>query len=259
MKIRSVTNAVAELLYKIPGAHRRRKSCAIITAAGNGSRMGNVAKQLLEIAGHPVMYYSLAAFENSVNVDEIIIVTRREDIDSVQEIIDKYGFKKVTHIVEGGATRDESVKNGFERISRDMLYVAVHDAARPLITTEKIDAVFRDAYKHGAACAAGRIHDTVKQADDKGNIKKTIPRDGLFAAQTPQIFACDIYRAALALHLKNNTVVTDDCSMVENAGFKIKLCDIGVANQKLTVPHDREIIEAILMKRGVPKCPSDSE
>lgn len=250
MKFRSVTGAVSELLYKIPGAQKRRKSGVIITAAGNGSRMGNVAKQLLEIAGRPVIYYSLAAFENSVNVDEIVIVTREEDIPRMREIVEKYGFKKVKNIVVGGETRDASVKNGFEKLSSDILYVAVHDAARPLITTEKLDSVFRTAYQYGAACAAGRIHDTVKMAKSDGYIDKTVPREQLYAAQTPQIFACDIYRAALALHQKMKNAVTDDCSMVENAGFKIKLCDINIPNFKLTVPHDREIIEAILMKRG---------
>lgn len=250
MKFHKLTSVVSELLYKLPGTHKRRKSGVIITAAGNGSRMGNVAKQLLEIAGYPVVYYSLAAFENSVNVDEIVIVTRKEDVSVMREIVDKYAFKKVTHIVTGGDTRDESVKNGFEKLSGDMKYVAVHDAARPLITTEKIDAVFRDAFKYGAACAAGRIHDTVKREKD-GYIEKTVPREELFVAQTPQIFTCDIYRVALALHIKNKTAVTDDCSMVENAGFRIKLCDINIPNLKLTVPHDFDMIEAILTKRGV--------
>ncbi|MBE6689049.1 MAG: 2-C-methyl-D-erythritol 4-phosphate cytidylyltransferase [Ruminococcaceae bacterium] len=250
MKLRSVTHIVAELLYKLPGAHKRRKSGAIITAAGNGSRMGNVAKQLMELAGHPVIYYSLRAFEQSVNVDEIIIVTREEDISAIQDIVGKYGFQKVKHIVTGGSTRDESVKNGFEKIGGNIKYVAIHDAARPLITTEKIDAVFRQAYRYGSACAAGRINDTVKRADSKGFIEKTVPRDGLYGAQTPQIFACDIYRTALSLHLKNKTAVTDDCSMVENAGFKIMLCELGIPNLKLTVPHDCQTIEAILEKRG---------
>jgi len=254
MKLRSITGKVSEILYSIPGTTKRRKSGVIITAAGNGSRMGNVAKQLLEIAGKPVVYYSLAAFENSVNVDEIVVVTRQEDISAIRDIVEKYGFKKVSHITAGGATRDESVKNGFEKLSGDMKYVAIHDAARPLITTEKIDFVFRDAYKYGSACAVAKVTDTVKKNDGCGFIQKTLPREELFCAQTPQIFACDIYRTALSLHLKEKKPVTDDCSIVENAGFKIKLSDINSPNMKLTVPYDFDVIEAILIKRGTEKC-----
>ena len=250
MKLRSVTGAVAELLYKVPGARKRRKSGVIIAAAGNGSRMGNVIKQLLPVAGHELVYYSIKAFEDSVNVDEIVIVTRQDCLLAMQEVVHKYGFKKVKHIVCGGSTRDESVKNGFEKLSSNTLYVAVHDAARPLITTDKIDAVFRDAYKYGAACAVAKVHDTVKMSTDDGFIKETVPREDLFCAQTPQIFACDIYRTALAMQLKDRTEITDDCSMVERAGFKIKLCDIDTPNQKLTVPYEKDIIEAILQKRG---------
>ena len=254
MRLRSITGKLSEVLYAVPGASKRRKSGVIITAAGNGSRMGNVAKQLLEIAGNPAIYYSLAAFEKSVNVDEIVVVTRKEDVEAIREIVEKYVFKKVTHITVGGATRDESVKNGFEKLGRDMKYVAIHDAARPLITTEKIDFVFRDAYKYGSACAVAKVTDTVKKNDGRGFIQKTLPREELFCAQTPQIFACDIYRSALALHLKEKKPVTDDCSIVENAGFKIKLSDINCPNMKLTVPYDFDVIEAILIKRGAEQC-----
>ena len=240
-------------MYSIPGTSKRRKSGAIITAAGNGSRMGNIAKQLLEIVGHPVIYYSLDAFEKSVNVDQIVVVTRAEDVEAVRAIVEKYGFKKVSDITTGGSTRDESVKNGFEKLRSDIAYVAVHDAARPLITTEKIDFVFRDAYKYCAACAVAKVTDTVKKAGNNGFVEKTLPREELFCAQTPQIFACDIYRTALSLHLKEKKPVTDDCSIVENAGFKIKLSDINSPNYKLTVPYDYDIIEAILIKRGTEK------
>ena len=221
--------------------------------------MGNIAKQFIEIDGFPAVYYSLIAFEKSLNVEQVIIVTRNDDIEKMKNIVEKYGFKKVTDIVSGGSTRDESVKNGFEKLKNNIKYVAINDAARPLITTEKIDFVFRDAYKYGAACACSKVVDTVKKADGSGFIKKTIPREDLYAAQTPQIFSCDIYRTALAIHLKGDLAVTDDCSMVENAGFKIKLSDIGIPNLKLTVPQDYDIIDSILKKRGAEKCLADSE
>lgn len=248
--LRKITNLLSEALYKLPGADKRRKSGVIIAAAGSGTRMGNVAKQFMQIAGHPVVYYSLKAFEDSVNVDQIVVVVGENQICLMEDIVKEYGFKKVKAVVCGGTTRVQSVKNGFEKLDKDIKYVAIHDAARPLITTEKIDLVFRQAYKYRSSCAAGRIFDTVKKADDKGFIEKTVPRETLYAAQTPQIFDCDIYRTALAIHLRDGKEVTDDCSMVENAGFKIKLCDIEMPNPKLTVANDCEIIEELLRKRG---------
>ena len=213
---------------------------AIIVAAGNGSRIGGIqTKQLTPLDGIPVVVRAIQQFEACEFIDDIIVVAREDEIDFYKD----YQFKKVKHVVSGGSTRQESVRNGFVYVNSD--YVAIHDGARCLITPEMIEHVAHEAYIHGCATAAEKAKDTLKQSDADGFITATVDRSQIWCAQTPQIFKTDIYRAAI----EQNIEVTDDCMLVENLGYKIKLVDCGYENIKITTPDDFYLAEAILKVR----------
>ncbi len=223
---------------------------AIITAAGSGIRMGGVSKQLFPILGKPCIVYSLLAFQESSSINEIIITAKPEEIERIQRICREHQITKLAAVVPGGKTRQESVANGFQYLHKKSEIVAIHDGARPLITKEDIDLLVKKAARCGASCAANRMVDTVKKADVKGYITETVPREELFTVQTPQVFQADIYRVSLALAARDHLVVTDDCSILEHAGFPIFLCETGKENIKLTTQQDLELITAILKERS---------
>lgn len=229
-------------------AHYKYFNSVVIVAAGNGSRMGagHRSKQLCEVAGLPVVVRSVNAFEECGFIDEIIIVAKNDELGEYDGFIKNYGWKKVVKVVAGGSSRSESVLNGFKCISDESDYVFIHDAARCLVTPEMIEAVARDVCKYGAACAAEKARDSVKNSAD-GFITGNIERDGLWYAQTPQAFRTDLYRAAA--YTGADSRVTDDCTLVENIGFKIYLTDCGGENIKLTYPVDFAVAEAILKFR----------
>ncbi len=227
---------------------------AIVTVGGSGTRMqtkgeGGKTKQFLDILGIPVVARTLIEFQNSPYIDEIIIVSKQDELDYYTELIDKYGLSKVNRIVKGGKTRQESVLNGFKVISEKAKYVAIHDGVRCLITGENIRNVVKTAYAFGAAAAATKIYDTLKMTDSSMTVTETPDREKAWAAQTPQVFSSDLYRACAFSAEKEGLSVTDDCMLAENYGFKIKLVDCGRHNLKITTPDDLVIAEAILLSR----------
>ena len=161
---------------------------AIVLAAGKGSRMkSEVPKQFLELCGKPVLYYSLMTFEKS-SVQDIILVTGKEDIEYCkQNIIDKYHFRKVKKIVEGGTERYWSVKNGLEA-AKGTEYVLIHDAARPCLTQDIIESSISEVQKMGACTVGVPVKDTIKVVDNNGFGIETPPRNSLWQIQTPQSF-----------------------------------------------------------------------
>lgn len=232
-----------------PTGKTRFFSSAIITAAGSSNRMGGVSKQLMNLNGKPCILYSLLAFQQCDDVDEIIVVTKEEEAKTVERICYDYNVTKLAAIVPGGNTRQESVTKGFLALSKHSDFVAIHDAARPLILSSHVSALIQAAKKWGASCAARRMIDTVKKATEQGFIVETVPRDDLYTVQTPQVFKADLYRVALALAEKNGISVTDDCALAEHAGFLVKLCELGAPNMKLTTPEDVSLIEQLLKER----------
>lgn len=222
---------------------------AVIVAAGNGTRMGKdhkQTKQMTELNGIPVIVRTILQFEKCDFIDEIIVVAREDEIHYYDDFSEKYGYKKVAKVVNGGITRQKSVLEGFKHVDKRSGFVAIHDGARCLITPDMIYNVMRDAYIYGCATAAEKSKDTVKQSDKSGFIGNTIDRAYLWHAQTPQIFKTDIYRAAAYIADKNGFEVTDDCMLAENIGFKIKLVDCGYQNLKITTQDDFYIAEAII-------------
>ncbi len=233
-----------------PNPKKEYFSSAIVTAAGSGARMGGVSKQLLDLCGKPCLLYSLLAFQQCSDISEIIVVARESEKDLIRSICEEHGITKLKAIVSGGNTRQASVSNGFFAISKKSDFVLIHDAARPLILPESITKLLKEAHRFGAATAAKKVSDTIKRSLDGDFISETVPRDDLFAVQTPQVFKTDLYRVSLALAEKDKIEVTDDCSLAEHAGFPVKLCDLGIQNMKLTTSDDLNLVKSILMERN---------
>ena len=231
-------------------AGKKRFNSAVILAAGSGRRFSDDrAKQFEEICGESVLVRSARAFENCDLISEIIIVTREADIEGCRNILKEKGITKVTRVVAGGDTRQKSAKNGFDAVNPECDFVAIHDAARCLLTPEMIEAAMETAYVHGAAACAAKATDTIKKSDGADTIKETVDRENCWLVQTPQIFMADMYRAATYMAEKDKVDATDDCALCERLGFKVKLVDCGKTNMKITYPEDIVIAEAILKYR----------
>lgn len=225
---------------------------AIITVGGSGTRMQNTdgkTKQFMEVCGLPVITRTLLEFQSSPYIDEIIIVSKEDEISLYTEMISNYSLTKVKQIAKGGKTRQDSVLNGFKVISPKADYVCIHDGVRCLITQENIRNVLREAFASGAACAASKIYDTLKMADSSMFIEFTPDRSRAYSAQTPQVFKSDIYRACAYSAKKDGFIATDDCMLAEHYGFKVKLVDCGRNNLKITTNDDLILAEAIINNR----------
>ena len=228
-------------------ANKKHFTSAVIAAAGSGTRMeSSTTKQLIELCGIPVVARTLLAFEHSPNIDEIIVAARPDEIPLYREFAEKYKIGKLSAVVAGGETRQESVLRGFEQISDRSEFVAIHDGARCLITIDAIDKVLRAAYSWGAATAASHISDTVKRGGFGDFIEETIDRSSLWRVQTPQVFKTELYRAAAYTAESEGFKATDDNMLVEHIGFRVKLVDCGTGNIKITTPTDLAVAEVLL-------------
>jgi len=223
----------------------------IIVAAGGSRRMG-FNKLFATIAGKPVIAHAIQAFERSRSVTEIIIVARKDQHDEITELARAKSFKKVRSIIAGGEHRQDSVRAGLDRLDDEAKYVAVHDAARPLVTPEQIEHVYAQCRVHGAAALAEPINDTPKRANVDLMITASVDRHQLYAMQTPQIFERglieDAYRAVYA----GNVSVTDEVSAVERLGSKVVLVLNEDFNFKITYPRDLALAEFVLKQRAQP-------
>lgn len=220
---------------------------AIIVAAGGSTRMGSgVSKQFLPLLGKPAITYTLGAFQRCALIDEVVVVCRAQDIARIEMICADCGFDKVASVVEGGAFRGESVKNGVKAADVRAQYYAIHDGARPLITESDITAVVSAALETGAATLGTPVTDTIKFADENNVITGTPDRSTLRAVQTPQVFEKEIYEFALADAEDRLASVTDDCSLIEKMGGEVTIVEGSRENIKLTTPIDLLIAESIL-------------
>jgi 2-C-methyl-D-erythritol 4-phosphate cytidylyltransferase len=202
------------------------------------------------IAGEPVIAHPIRAFERATSVDEIVVVAREDRHDEIRKISRDRGFKKVLSIVPGGERRQDSVRAGLDRVNRDAKYVAVHDAARPLIIPKQIERAFAQCRVHGAAALAQPVNDTLKRADADLLVVGSVDRHQIYAMQTPQIFERklieDAYRAVYA----ENILVTDEVSAVERLGYKVALVLDDDFNFKLTYPRDLPVADFIIRDRA---------
>lgn len=220
----------------------------IILAAGASLRMGGVNKQLSEIGGVPVFVLSALKFDRCEKTAEIIIAAPEEFCGDYRELAERFGVKKLKSVVCGGRTRFESVKNALSAVDKSCGFIAVHDGARPLIDTADIERVFADAERFGAAIAACRAVDTVKVVDESGFIVNTPPRENLWYAQTPQAFRRDLFEHCAEKIGENE--VTDDASVLELCGERVKITEISSCNMKITRPDDLAAARAVFGERN---------
>ncbi len=228
------------------------KITAIVLAAGSGSRMkSKTKKQFMEIKGKPVIWYSLFEFEKS-RVDEIILVTGKEDIDYCKkEIVEKYNLKKIKNVVAGGSERYESVYNGLKEVTGNI--VLIHDGARPLINNEIIERSIEGTIKSDACVVGVPVKDTIKRADKEGYIIDTPNRSELWITQTPQSFKTDLVKMAYKkmkeeLEKGNTTLnITDDAMVVEEfTTNQVRFVRGDYKNIKVTTPEDIDIAELFI-------------
>ena len=220
------------------------KRCgAVIVAAGTASRMGGIDKVMAPIKGEPMILRTVRNFQNCDAISEIVIVTRPDLIVPITNLCKNMG--KVTAVVAGGNSRQESVNLGLNALGDKVKLVAVHDGARPLITWQVIDRVVRAANTYGAAAPAVSVKDTIKVVE--GYVVKNTPdRATLRAVQTPQVFDYDMLRGALKKAELDGAQVTDDCSAVERIGLTVKIVEGDERNIKVTTPMDLKIAEMLL-------------
>lgn len=205
---------------------------------------------LLPLCGVPTLLWTLQALEGCSYITEIVVVTRKDLIVPVSQLCKDAALKKVRKIVVGGKTRTESVLAGIREADPAAEWIAIHDAARPLVTQGVINAAIEGAMEGGAAAPAVPVKDTIKQAAD-GLVEATPDRSRLFAVQTPQVFEHGLILGALEKALADGAELTDDCSAVERLGFPVRLTAGAYENMKLTTPEDVALAEAILERWGI--------
>ena len=219
---------------------------AVIVAAGSASRMGGIDKVMAPLGGEPMILQTVRAFEDCEAVKEIVIVTREDLIRPIAELCS--GFTKIRSVVQGGSSRQESVKLGLLAFSKEVRLAAVHDGARPLVSGELIDKVIRAAHSYGAAAPAIPVKDTIKVFEG-GFIAATPDRSTLRAVQTPQVMDRDLLLGALEKAEQEGTALTDDCSAVEHIGMRVRLVEGEERNLKVTTPLDLKIAELLLEEK----------
>ena len=244
---------------------------AIIVAAGDSRRMG-FDKLFAALAGKPVIAHTIRAFERANSVDGIIVVAREDRRDEINTIVRNEKFKKIRSIIPGGKRRQDSVRAGLDHLESTARYVAVHDAARPLVTPAQIERLFQQCQIHGAAALAEPINDTLKRADlaavaasakaaaapfDSRSgqvllVTESVDRQEVYAMQTPQMFERALIDEAYRAVYAENILVTDEVSAVERLGRKIALVLNDDFNFKITYPRDLPLAEFVLIQRTKP-------
>ena len=223
---------------------------AIIPAAGQGKRMKTkINKQYLQLAGRPLLAHTLEVFTNDNKIDEIIVVVKEEEMEYCKKnIIDKYFYDDIK-LVAGGETRQQSVYAGLMAFSPAINYVIIHDGARPLLSSKLLNTVITKLADYKALTTAIPVKDTIKIVDKDNFVTETPARDNLRAIQTPQAFEYQlIYKAHK--NYSEDLKVTDDASLVEKMGHKVKVIKGENKNIKVTTPIDLSYAESILNKNN---------
>jgi 2-C-methyl-D-erythritol 4-phosphate cytidylyltransferase len=223
------------------------RNTAILVAAGKGTRMGpNVDKLFLEVAGKPVIVHAWQRFAQAKCIDEIILVVRDGMQSAFEELAKKFSIKNPFRLVVGGKERQDSVWNGLEVISPQVEIVAIQDAARPCTSEALIESTIAAARETGAAVAAQRMTDTIKESADGKLIERSLDRSRLWSVQTPQTFRVEVIKRALAEVRRRDLLVTDDTAACEFIGQPVRLVITSEPNPKVTRPEDLPYIESLL-------------
>jgi len=225
------------------------KVSVIIPAAGQGTRMGSsTAKQYLLLKGKPILHHTLMAFENCGCVNSVTLVVPKKDLDQAKNTW-LQDYKIVKRIVEGGKERQDSVYNGFKAMDADTDIVIVHDGVRPFATRDMIQRSIEAARQFGAAITAIPVSDTIKQVDSEDFVTRTVDRNGLWRVQTPQAFQYAILDQAFQKAVNDSYYGTDEGSLLEYAGKKLKIVEGSELNIKITRKEDIILGEGILNSR----------
>ena len=219
---------------------------AIIVAAGTSKRMNDgVDKLAVQLSGKPLLAWTISRFESAEIIDEIIVVTREDEIAKVKEMAKSEGFRKVSSIVKGGAYRQQSAQNGLNAVSKDSKVVLIHDGARPLIRTSDIKQIVASAEENGAALLAVPSKDTVKEVQN-GIVTQTLPRESVWLAQTPQGFRKELLQEAFSSADKEGYIGTDEASLVERIGKDVAIVEGHSSNIKVTVTPDIGVVQSLI-------------
>jgi 2-C-methyl-D-erythritol 4-phosphate cytidylyltransferase/2-C-methyl-D-erythritol 2,4-cyclodiphosphate synthase len=227
------------------------KTVALIPAGGAGKRLkAQKAKQYLLLDHLPVLVHTLKVFQQAEIIDEIILVLPPDDIASAQkQLINKYGLTKVKAAVAGGKERQDSVRNGLAAINGECDIVVIHDAVRPFVTQELIKQVVAAAKTTGAASVGVKAKDTIKETKKDNMVVATIPRQNLWLTQTPQAFKFELLKKAYKTAYDKKFYGTDDASLIERIGAKVKMVDGSYENIKITTPEDLIMAEALMKNK----------
>jgi len=222
------------------------KVAAIIVAAGESRRMGGVDKAFALLGGKPVLARAVDAFQRCGSVHQVVLVVNEQNMERCRQLVAESGWSKVTGVCPGGERRQDSVAVGLSHL-RHSDWVIIHDGARPLVTADLIEHGLEAARETGAAVAAVPVTDTIKVAGDDRIVHETPSRRNLWAVQTPQVFSLGIITEA---YLQAKGEVTDDASLVEQSGYKVKLYMGSYTNIKVTTPDDLALAEILWQKQG---------
>ena len=232
---------------------------AIITAAGKGTRLkSNISKQFLSLYGKPILAHTLETFQEASSIDHIYLVVSTDYYDfCTKEIIDKYNYKKIKKIIHGGITRQDSVYNALVELPGDTQVVSVHDGVRPLVTTEEVNGIISELFSQNkedsrikGIIMAAPACETIKKVVKDDIIDRTINRDMVWHAQTPQVFFYQIILEAHEKAKKRKIVGTDDASLVERLGYRVKIFRGRHENIKITTPMDLFLAELIMREKS---------
>lgn len=228
------------------------KADTIIVSAGKGHRfMKGKKKQFYLLADKPILAHTLDKFENCSLIHSILLVVGQEDMDyCLKEIIEKYQYRKISQIVPGGKRRQESVKNGIDFLSKETDIVVIHDGVRPFVTKEMIEESIRSAVKFQAVVMAMPVKETVKMVQRDGTVLKTLDRDSLWQIQTPQTFQVNVIKEAHYRAMEDGFIGTDDASLVERLGVKVRILPGSYTNIKITTPEDLMLAHLILQMQS---------
>ena len=215
---------------------------AVVVAAGESRRMQGIDKIFHPLDGVPLVWHSILAFQSHSSIVNVVLVTSESNFVPAEKMIETRGNQEIVSVCEGGERRQDSVLRGLKRL-KECEFVVVHDGARPFITTDLVDRGIATAQEGGAAIAAVPVKDTIKASDSNGMVTRTIPRDRLWAVQTPQVFRTSLLEEA---HRRVTETVTDDASMVEAIGHPVQVFLGSYFNIKVTTPEDLIIANAII-------------
>ncbi|MGH9406528.1 MAG: 2-C-methyl-D-erythritol 4-phosphate cytidylyltransferase [Terriglobia bacterium] len=219
---------------------------AIIPAAGIGSRMGHgTPKQFLALGGIPIFIHTLMKFDRAKVIDEVLLGVRRDELENVRGVVSAEIFSKPVRVLEGGGTRQETVARALAQVSDGAEVIVVHDAVRPFITPAMIEKIVAAARIHGGAIFAIPSVDTVKQLELE-SVTGTLPRERIALAQTPQAFRYTVLHEAFDRALADGFQGTDESSLVERLGSKVKALMGSDRNIKITKPSDLPLAELFI-------------